>query len=58
MFESKMEGSPVRTNVVPLRQGDAAPLTPDECRRVRAMLVEFDAVKQSCPIARMILEKE
>jgi hypothetical protein len=47
------------TNVVQLRRNDeCAPLTADECRRVRAMLAQFDAIVHNCPVARMILEKE
>jgi hypothetical protein len=44
-------------NVVALRRVDG-PLTPDECRRVRAMLEQVDKVFHACPMARRILDPE
>lgn len=42
---------PVRT------QEDFEPaLSADELRRIRQMLVEFDAVKEGCPLARRATE--
>lgn len=47
------------SNVVALRRLDAAaPLTPDECRRLRALLADFEAIAMHCPIARSILDRE
>lgn len=42
-------------NVVALRRTDE-PLTPDECRRVRALLEQADKLIHGCPMARRILE--
>lgn len=59
MLEVTTDGETMTNTIVPLRRlEEGAPLTADECRRVRAMLVQFDAVVHHCPVARMILEKE
>lgn len=60
MIEMKQETEPNQgSNVVALRRLDAAaPLTPDECRRLRALLADFEAIAMHCPIARSILDRE
>lgn len=45
------------SNVVPLRRQDD-PLTPDECRRLRALLESSERLAHSCPMARRILHPD
>jgi hypothetical protein len=43
--------------VRPMPAANDAPLSPAECRRVRQMLEQFDAIVKQCPMARQILDK-
>lgn len=56
--ETKHQGNVVPFKTPPERTPRPDPLTDDEVRRLRAMLDEFDTIKQSCPMARRLLEGE
>lgn len=45
-------------SIVSIDTGPPPPLSPDECRRLRLMLAQFDAIKQQCPMARKIISQE
>jgi len=41
-----------------VHRADEPPLSPDELRRIRALLDHADKIAHGCPMARRILEPE